>query len=193
MILVKTWAERLDMAGDQKVFNKTFYYHIGYGVGIPIRELYRALTVRHKHSINSHMEISREIANYIADSMEAHEKCYIHKQTLEVVCIPDDSLFDGDLDPALWKEELAKIKSDKRNYIEIRKMDSKDAFKVIEEFVNSLPNSFVKRRLLEAIDGPKPFARFKHQIENCGLERESWFTFRREKNIQWVQEQLMNN
>jgi len=136
------------------------------------------------------MQVPNEILNYIADSMEAHEKCYINKQTLEVVTIPDDFMFDGDLDPSLWKEEQAKIKADKRNFIEIDKMNSRRAFEIIEEFVNSLPNSFTKRKLLESIDGPKPFARFKHQIENSGTERELWFAFRRKKNIDWVQEQL---
>jgi len=122
--------------------------------------------------------------------MEVHEKCFIHKLTLEVVTYPEDFLFYGDLDPKLWKEELRKIKKEKKNYIEIEKMNSTQSFDIIEEFIDTLQNSSTKIRLLRAIEGRKPFANFKHQIENSGPERELWFAFRREKNIQWIEDQL---
>jgi len=137
------------------------------------------------------MQVTKEILNHIAGSMEAHEKCFINKKTLEVVTIPDDFMFYGDLDPAIWNEELGKIEADKGNFVEIGKMNSQRAFETIEMFVDSLPNSSAKRKLLQSIDGPKPFARFKHLIENAGPERELWFKFRRQKNIEWIEEQLL--
>ena len=64
---------------------------------------------------------------------------------------------------------------------------------LLDGFGNSPPDVLIqteKRRLLQAIEGTKPFAKFKHQIENSGPERELWFAFRRKKNIEWIQEQL---
>jgi hypothetical protein len=136
------------------------------------------------------MQVSRDILNYIADSIEANEKCFLHKKTLEVVTVPEDFLFYEGLNRKIWKEEFNKIKSDKKNYIRIEKMNSTQYFSIIEEFINSLENRQVKIRLLRTIDGRKPIANFKHQIENAGFERELWFAFRREKNIHWVQDQL---
>lgn len=61
---------------------------------------------------------------------------------------------------------------------------------MMEEFANSVVDPSVKMRLLTALEGPKPFANFKHQIANLGEWRDLWFRFQRQKNIEWVAEQL---
>ena len=60
----------------------------------------------------------------------------------------------------------------------------------MEEFVDSLENGPTKIRLLTSLQGRKPFANFKHQIENAAECRELWFAFRRQKNIEWIQDRL---
>src|SRR5687768_10392364 len=135
------------------------------------------------------MKVPREILNDIADSLEAGFKCYLHKETLEVVTFLDEDRHPG-MDPELWQEDIDKVFDNREKYIEIESMDSSESFRVMEDFVLSLENNSVKVRLLQAIEGRKPFANFKHQIENSGEYREQWFTFRRNRNIDWVQNQL---
>ncbi len=135
------------------------------------------------------MKVSKEILNDIADSMEAGFKCFIHRETFEVVTYLDPEQY-ADMNRKDSKEEFGKIRKDKKKFIEIEHMTSSDSFKVMTEFVETIENSSIKVRLLKAIEGQKPFANFKHQIDNSGEYRELWFTFRRQKNIQWIREQL---
>ncbi len=135
------------------------------------------------------MEISRKILNDIADSMEAGFKCYIHKETLEVITIPDEDRFVN-MDTEAWQEDIDKVFDNRKQYLEIENMNSTECFRVMEDFVDSLPTNSTKIRLLTTLEGLKPFANFKHQIENSGDDRELWFAFRRNKNIDWVQNQL---
>ena len=75
-------------------------------------------------------------------------------------------------------------------FIEIENMTSSDSFSVMEEFAHSLENNTTKLRLQTALQGQKPFANSKLQIDNSGDFRSLWFEFRREKNIEWVANQL---
>ena len=137
----------------------------------------------------SYMEVSKEILNDIADSLEAGFKCYIHKETHEVITFPDEDRFT-DMDQEPWQDDIDKVFDNHEKYIEIENMNSSESFRVMEDFVHSMENNSMKIRLLQAIEGLKPFGNFKHQIENSGDYRELWFTFRRNKNIDWVQNQL---
>ena len=69
-------------------------------------------------------------------------------------------------------------------------MTSSDSFSVMEVFADSLENNTTKLRLQTALQGQKPFANFKLQIDSSGDYRNLWFEFRREKNIEWVANQL---
>jgi len=135
------------------------------------------------------MKISKEILKDIADSMEAGFKCYIHKKTLEKVTFPEENRYP-DMDPEPWQDEIDKVFNDPEQYIEIENMTSSDSYRLMEDFVNLIENNSMKIRLLQALEGRKPFGNFKHQIENSGEYREVWFAFRRSKNIEWVENQL---
>ena len=149
----------------------------------------QALFVVRKQFEQFFMEVPTETLNDIADSMEAGFKCFIHRETLEVVTYLDPDRYP-DLDPKDWKEEIGKVKKNKKYFIEIEDMDSRESFRVMAEFAESLENNTTKIKLLTALEGHKPFANFKHQIENAGEFRELWFAFRKEKNIEWIQNQL---
>ena len=136
------------------------------------------------------MKVSNEILNDIVDSLDTGFKCFIHKETLEVVTFPDEVLLQ-ETDTEVWQEDIDKVSDNREKYIEIENMISSASLRVIEEFVNSLENNSIKIRLLQAIEGRKPFANFKNQIDNSEDYREQWFAFRKSKNIEWVQNQLI--
>ena len=136
------------------------------------------------------MDVPTNILNEIANNLEAGEKCFIHKQTLEIVTYPDDTQFsDDEMFIEAFGKDVEKVEGDK-NYVEIEKMSSHDSFKVMEDFAESVEDRTTKIRLLTALDGKKPFANFKYQVDNSGKFRELWFAFRKEKIIEWVKDQL---
>jgi hypothetical protein len=140
----------------------------------------------------SDSKVPWKILNEIAENMEAGMKCFMHKTTYEVISIPDaDQFYDIDLEDEEtgWKQEMDKAYGNP-DFIEIERMDSSESFRVMEDFVDFLPESATKIRLITALEGHKPFGNFKHQIENAGQERELWFKFRRARGIEWVKEQL---
>jgi hypothetical protein len=106
------------------------------------------------------------------------------------VTIPDEDRHQG-IDIEAWQEDIDKVFNNHEKYIGIENMDSSESFRLMEEFVNSLGNNIIKTRLLQALEGRKPFANFGYQIDNLGNCRELWFAFRRNKTIKWVQNQLL--
>ena len=62
-------------------------------------------------------------------------------------------------------------------------MDSRESFRVMAEFAESFENNTTKIKLLTALEGHKPFANFKHQIENSGETRELWFAFEEKRTL----------
>ena len=138
------------------------------------------------------MKLSHKILNEIADYMEAGFKCFVHKKTHEIIAIPDENRFPGaDINDEEngWVDDLHKINGN-ADYIEIDSMESSDSFRVMEDFAVSLPKGATKIRLLTALEGHKPFANFNHQIHNAGEEKEQWFKFRREQEIEWLKNEL---
>lgn len=136
-----------------------------------------------------YMEVPKEILNEIADNLEAGFICYLHRDTFELVAIPDPDqhlYMEGDI----WKEEMSKVRKNKKKFIVIEQMMPSDEFRVMADFVDSLPHNEIKIRLLTALEGQKPFANFKHQINNSGEYREQWFAFRRQKILEWIQNEL---
>jgi hypothetical protein len=122
------------------------------------------------------MEAPKEILNDIADSMEAGNKCFIHRETFEVVRYPRDLDEFAGFDDAAWKEEKNKVKKNKKKFLEIEDMDSRHKFRVMAAFAESLEESHTKIRLITSLEGHKPFANFKHQIHSaCEYrEQEQW-------------------
>ena len=133
------------------------------------------------------MKFSSEILKDIVDDLQSGLKCFIHRETGEVVSYMDPEQFP-DIDYDIWKDDVKKTKSKK--FIEIEPMSSIDSFQIMEEFVGNLDDNPTKIRLQTAIEGHKPFANFKIQIENSGEYRQMWFAFKEQKYTEWVADQL---
>ncbi len=135
------------------------------------------------------MEVPKEILNEIADNLELGFKCYLSVNTLEIISFPDPDQY-SDMENDVWKEEITKFRKGKKKFIEIEQMIPSDGFRVMADFVDSLPDNSTKIRLQNALEGRKPFANFKYQVNNSDEYREQWFTFRRQRNIEWIQNKL---
>jgi hypothetical protein len=68
--------------------------------------------------------------------------------------------------------------------------DSSDAFRDMEEFAESVGNPRLRQQLFRALDGPRPFRRFKDVISAYPSEEERWFAYRdaglRRRMLAWL-------
>lgn len=135
------------------------------------------------------MQVSREIINEIIDEIDTGFRCFINIETLEVVSFPDEDKF-GDMDPYDWQEYIDKVENNRERYKEIEGPKSKESFSIMEDFVDYIDSKSLKMRLLQALEGRKPFANFKLQIDNSGSYRDIWFEFKKNWMYEFVLEKL---
>lgn len=148
------------------------------------------MNVRRKLSEQTFMQLSKEKLIDISGELDMKMKCFLHKQTLELVSFPDELLI-GDVDEDMWHEQILKIKSNEENYIEIERMNSTESFQVMEDFAKTVKDNWVANRLLEALEGKKPFAHFNHCIHNMpDQHKKAWFSFKQERMVEFIQKQL---
>lgn len=76
-------------------------------------------------------------------------------------------------------------------YISIPQVDSDEAYGDMEEFILTVTDERLQARLWQAIDGRRPFRRFKDVLADYPRERERWFDFEddriRERVIEWLE------
>jgi len=99
---------------------------------------------------------------------------YLNAETGSVVPLFDGQFYDDDV-------ELEEVDGDDidemENYVPIEEVPSHEAFKVMEGFVESLPEGIEQIRLSDAIHGGKPFRRFKDILSYYPHLRDQWFAF----------------
>ena len=133
--------------------------------------------------------LKKEVIKEIAEQMDMGFKAYLHRETAELIFVPDLDQFSGmDLDG--WDEDLAKLKKDKKKFVEIERMDSSDSFRIMQDFAEQVEDSSIRTVLLEALGRRKPFSQFKDAVDNSGDYREQWFAFKDRRNIEWVEDAL---
>ena len=132
------------------------------------------------------MKLTDNQIREIAELLECGLQCYVHKPTDTIEYHPDiDEMFD----PEPWQDLIDKIEENWDDYERFEKMDSSQAFRVMEDFVDSIDPNETKKRLEYALSRPKPFRNFKYEIDQSKY-RQTWFDFRLNANINWVKKQL---
>lgn len=118
----------------------------------------------------------KELIKHIAQMMDAGHICYINPKTLEHVEIFDtdesfyfeeEHLFQKDLDEVEnWEQKIV-----------IERLESHESFKIMESFVDEIPEGKFQNKLIGALNRKKPFANFKYLVENSDY-RQNWFDFK---------------
>ncbi len=123
----------------------------------------------------------------IAEQLDCGLRAFYHKETGELMFVPDTDKFD---DTEVWEDDLQKLEDNFLDYREIEAMESRASFIVMEDFVDQLKNSTIKNKLLNALEKRKPFREFKLIIDNAGDLRELWFSYKSQRNIECVAKQI---
>lgn len=126
----------------------------------------------------------------IADQLDCGFSCHINKKNLDFIFVPDsDKHPDMELDA--WKNDLKKLRKNPDNYITIAPPQSRDSFRIMSLFIETLPDdNILKDRLNRALEKTHPFREFKFAIDNAGDFRQKWFDFKSEKLQEWVENEL---
>jgi hypothetical protein len=84
---------------------------------------------------------------------------------------------------AIWEDTTGR-------YEEIKRWESSEEFELMEEFAGRSQNGRLRAELSEALNGRKPFRRFKDALDGWPEAREAWFAFRdhahRERIRRWL-------
>jgi hypothetical protein len=138
------------------------------------------------------MEWKRELIKDIAEDIDCGFKCFIHITTKEIITIPEENEYP-DVDIPEWKKDSEVIRHNLKDYIEIKRMNSNDLFQTMADFVETVDNSRLREKLVEALERRKPFHNFKFTVDNSGVYRDRWFEFKAKKLEEWVIRQLQEN
>ncbi len=135
------------------------------------------------------IKLSESQIKDIAEELEIGMKCFIHKETGEMISYPDE-LKGFMIDEELWEEQIGRVEKDGDSYIEIEGMDSQSSFRLMEDFIDTVEDKNLSARLDYALSRPKPFQNFKYEIDYSGEYRQKWFDYKSQRTIEWVREQL---
>ena len=58
------------------------------------------------------------------------------------------------------------------------------------DFAEVVEDINLQKKLINALNRPKPFRNFMWNIDNSGDYRQKWFQFKNKRYIQWVTEQI---
>ncbi len=123
----------------------------------------------------------------IAQEIEAGMKVYINRKTYEIKTIFDWEDSFGDTEE--WEEEQEAIEKEWTNFAVITKMESRESYRVMENFVKEILDKDLQQNLARALERKRPFAHFKQVVEFSAY-RKNWFDFRFSATKDYVKKQL---
>jgi len=113
-------------------------------------------------------------ASELLDLLEEHSGFrtgYIDKQTGEILVTFED------YDEPEQEEVLEQIRDDWDRYLKIEPIGSREGFRIMERFVESLPDGENRNLLFKVLSWKKPFSNFKSALCGMGDLRQHWFDF----------------
>lgn len=135
------------------------------------------------------MNLTRNQIENIAEELESGMKVYLNIETMEIKTILDwDDNYLSSEDE--WDDDLKEIENNFDKYIMFEKMDSRESYRVMENFVDLVEDTELKNKLDLGLSLSKPFRNFKDIIDSESEYREKWFQFKKQKYIEYVIEQI---
>jgi hypothetical protein len=134
--------------------------------------------------------LTEEQIKSIVEELEAGMNVYVHIETKEIKPIPDFDEEFGDTDK--MEEDIKEIDENNDKYLLIEKMDSIEFFKVMEDFVITVEDEELRKKLDLGLSLSKPFRNFKDILGSEKVYRNKWFLYRSARYEEYVKEVLMS-
>lgn len=131
------------------------------------------------------MKLSHNQIKEIAEHLELGMRCLVNKETGEIADLLDwDDIY---YDPIEEEEERRqKILAEWSDYVDVEKPSSRESFRFMASFVEEIPEGEIRTRLVNALNGRKPFRSFKDQLYFDEGIRQKWFEHRAQALIEYV-------
>ncbi|SFU70116.1 Uncharacterised protein family (UPF0158) [Pustulibacterium marinum] len=129
---------------------------------------------------------AKEIAT-IAEELDCGMVCFYHRATGTIESYPDPN--DIYFDPEPWQDIIDTIEAREDEYDKFEKMNSSEAFRVMEGFAASLTDAAFQESLEEVLANRKPFQHFKALVD-ASAYRQNWFDYKQNAYIAYVKDQL---
>lgn len=117
---------------------------------------------------------------------------YLHKKTGDIIAVPDQFNMDY-AEPGAWDEEIREVENNRDDYLLIQDMPSREAYRVMEDFVSEIEDETTHTVLDVVLNNAKPFRNFKNTLPRFPQVRQEWFNFKKERMNQWVSDQIEAN
>jgi len=128
----------------------------------------------------------------IAGNLEAGMVCHINTKTMNIIYLLDE-IDMMDVDMECWQDDVDEVQENYEDYFTIEKLNSTEAYKIMEEFAESITDNTLYDKLTNALNRRKPFQNFKWIIDNSGKYRQQWFDFKTKYYISWVKDRIDAN
>ncbi|HEY4322328.1 MAG TPA: UPF0158 family protein [Mucilaginibacter sp.] len=134
-------------------------------------------------------EIKPEMIKEIAEMLDTGMLCFYNKKTGEMDSYPDELKNPG-FDEEPWTETIDKIDQNYGDYIRFEGMSSHEGFKVMEDFIAGIKHIQTHNKFIDVISRKKPFRNFNDLLHYYPGLRQEWFTYKLERYIAYVKEQI---
>lgn len=114
----------------------------------------------------------------LIDRLEDHSGVhtgYLDKKTGEVLIVFDD------YDEPEQQELLDQMEQDPDRYTTVEPIGSHEGFRIMENFVASLPEGEHRTLLSKVLSWKKPFSNFRSALDDMGPVRQQWFDYHQEQ------------
>jgi hypothetical protein len=117
------------------------------------------------------LEIEAPEFLYALSSGDHQITYYLDVQTGALVSVFDDMYEEQE-------EELTpRVEEDPDRYRSIEPVGSRESFRWMEGFAHTIEEAEIRERLLDSLDRPRPFHRFKDALMSFPEVREAWFRY----------------
>ncbi len=125
----------------------------------------------------------------IIDLLDDGEIVYLHRQTKEILSYPDPRRWGENEFIDLAESVKSRAAAEPDQFIVIDPPEPRDSYRIMEDFIFTVPDEHLRDRLLEALNSKKPFRYFRVTIEDSP-EYDRWLDFRDARMKGWLLEQL---
>jgi hypothetical protein len=135
------------------------------------------------------IKLSEQQIKEIASILDCGLTCFIDIKTGQVKNVLNAENFEISEDGS-WENVLRDSGKIDYNYLEISPMSPRDAFLIMEDFVEIVGDVDLQIKLSNSLNKKHPFKNFKWEIDRSGDYRQKWFDFKEIKYIDWVKNYL---
>ncbi len=133
-----------------------------------------------------------ELISKIAGSIGFGMVCFVNADTLEMEEVPRKLMEDPEEYEAISGNANEMIVLKHRVWersIRIDPMDSNEVYRIMEDFIESVPDQNLRQQLMVAISHKNPSVNFKHIIDNSAFRR-NWIHFKQQYLEDYAKDQI---